>query len=94
MSRDKTMTGATLDRITKQRRAGRATGVNEHRDQAKRLSANARRQAQPDKESVILRKFYEGRRKIDLEWALGDECGKEEAGNYRADSSSAPCIRA
>jgi hypothetical protein len=59
MRRDRTMAGATLDRMARQRSAGRATGVNEHRDQARRASANARKQEQPDKESVMLRKDHE-----------------------------------
>jgi hypothetical protein len=45
--------------MARQRSAGRATGVNEHRDQARRASANARKQEQPDKESVMLRKDHE-----------------------------------
>jgi hypothetical protein len=39
ISRDKTVRGATLDSVTKHRRAGSETGGNEHRDQAKRASA-------------------------------------------------------
>jgi hypothetical protein len=54
--RDKTESGATLERMTKQRRAGRDTGGNEHRDQAKRASANAGKQEQPERESVVLGK--------------------------------------
>ena len=54
MSRDNTIRGATLDRITKQRSAGRETGGNEHKDQAKRASANATEHAQPERESVML----------------------------------------
>jgi hypothetical protein len=42
--------------MTKQRRAGRDTGGNEHRDQAKRASANAGKQEQPERESVVLGK--------------------------------------
>lgn len=58
-SRDRAVSGATLERMTKQRRAGRETGGNEHRDQAKRASANACRQEQPERESVVLQKHHE-----------------------------------
>jgi hypothetical protein len=53
-SLDMTMRGATLERMTKQRRAGRETGGNELRDQAKRASAKACKHEQPERESVVL----------------------------------------
>ena len=58
ISRDKTVRGATLDNVTKHRRAGSETGGNEHRDQAKRASAKVEMHVQPERESVMLRKDY------------------------------------
>ena len=69
MSRDKTVRGATLDRMTKERSAGRETGGNEHRDHAKRASANAPKHARPERESVMLRKHNE---------RYNDDCGAKE----------------
>jgi hypothetical protein len=54
MRRDRTARGATLDRMTKQRSAGRQTGRNAQSDQAERASANASKQGQPESESEVL----------------------------------------
>ena len=59
MSLDNTVRGATLERMTKHRRAGRETGGNEHKDQAKIASAIACKQEQPERESVVLGKVDE-----------------------------------
>jgi hypothetical protein len=90
MSRDKTVRGATLDKITKERSAGRETGGNEHKDHAKRASANATKHARPERESAMLRKDDE-RYNDDRETK---KYFSEDVGNHSDDSSSAACINA
>jgi hypothetical protein len=86
MSLDKTVEGATLDRTTKQRSAGRETGGNVHKDQAKRASVNATMHERPERDSVVLKS--KSKRTQVINRVFGGW------GKYSEDNNSAPCMSA